>query len=141
MAQKRISIADFRPTQLTLGLAEVARRATKIAKMSGDEREAYLHRKAIPHVIGPGKQLYIVDHTIWLAPYGRSTSVRQCWAGKSPIGQWRLARTGAEWRRMAIARRLRRRQSPTYGAIPQYINELMDNVWRSLRPTGAWRSF
>jgi hypothetical protein len=51
MAQTKIAIADLRPTQLTLGMSEVIRRAAKIAKLSTDDREAYLGRKTIPHVV------------------------------------------------------------------------------------------
>jgi len=40
MARVKIPIADLRPTQLTLGLSEVTRRAAKIAKLSPEDREA-----------------------------------------------------------------------------------------------------
>ena len=56
MAGAKVSIADLRPTQLTLGLAEVAERAAKIAAMKPSEREAYLARKAIPYVLGPSRR-------------------------------------------------------------------------------------
>src|ERR1700683_778760 len=62
MAGVKASIADMRPTQLTLGLSEVEERAAKIGAMTPSEREAHLERKAIPHVLGPGKKIYIVDH-------------------------------------------------------------------------------
>ena len=39
MVRSKIPIADLRPTQLTLGMSEVARRAAKIAKLSPDDRE------------------------------------------------------------------------------------------------------
>ena len=62
MAGIRIAIADLRPTQLTLGLTEVESHAARIAMQSPLERQAYLERKSIPHVVGPGKGVYIVDH-------------------------------------------------------------------------------
>src|SRR5674476_1565713 len=62
MARTRVQIADLRPTQLTLGLSEVKKRAVKIEKQSSADRESYLEKKAIPYVLGPGKHIYIVDH-------------------------------------------------------------------------------
>ena len=62
MNGQKISIAELRPTQMTLGLDEVASRAAKIAKMGPDDLKALLKKKPIPYVRGPGKQIYIVDH-------------------------------------------------------------------------------
>jgi hypothetical protein len=47
---------------MTLGLDEVASRAAKIAAMGPADLEALLKKKPIPYVLGPGKQIYIVDH-------------------------------------------------------------------------------
>ncbi|MGC1860314.1 MAG: ParB-like protein [Methylocystis sp.] len=41
MAGIKISIADLRPTQLTLGKSEVTQRAAKILELSADDRKAY----------------------------------------------------------------------------------------------------
>ena len=62
MTGQKISIAQLRPTQMTLGLDEVASRAAKIAAMGPADLEALLKKKPIPYVLGPGKQIYIVDH-------------------------------------------------------------------------------
>ena len=62
MTGQKISIAQLRPTQMTLGLDEVASRAAKIAAMEPADLEALLKKKSIPYVLGPGKQIYIVDH-------------------------------------------------------------------------------
>jgi hypothetical protein len=55
MTGQKISIAELRPTQMTLGLDEVASRAAKIAKMEPDDLKALLKKKSIPYVLGPGK--------------------------------------------------------------------------------------
>ena len=115
MAGAKVSIADLRPTQLTLGLAEVGERAAKIAAMTPADREAYLHRKPIPYVLGPGKQLYIVDH---------HHLARALWSLKIPevvlgdrLADWSDLETKAFWRMMEFEGLLlahrRRRQSQT----------------------------
>ena len=113
MAGAKVSIAELRPTQLTLGLAEVESRAAKIAAMSPADREAYLQSKPIPYVLGPGKQLYIVDH---------HHLARALWSLKIPevvlgdqLADWSGLETKAFWRMMEFAALLlahrRRRQS------------------------------
>ena len=134
MAQKSIRIADIRPTQLTLGFAEVARRAAKISKMSVDKRDAYLQGKAIPYVVGPGQQLYIVDHH-HLARALWSIDIQEVVLGEQ-IADWSSMEIKSFWRKMEsegycwpIDADGNRRP---YAAIPEHISELTDNVWRSL---------
>ena len=71
MAGAKVSIADLRPTQLTLGLAEVEERAAKIAAMSPTDREAYLHRKPIPYVWVPESRSTSSTTTILRGRCGR----------------------------------------------------------------------
>ncbi|MDI9846568.1 ParB-like protein [Rhodoblastus sp. 17X3] len=130
----KIAIADLRPTQLTLGLSEVSRRAAKIAKMSADERETYLERKSIPHIIGPGKCLYMVDHH-HLARALWSLKIREAALGEQ-LGDWSDLETRPFWRKMEakgyfwpIDADGNRRP---YAAIPRHVTDLTDNVWRSL---------
>jgi len=134
MARSMIPIADLRPTQLTLGMSEVTQRAASIAKLSIDEREAYLDRKSVPHVVGPGKQIYIVDHhhlvrALW------SLDIREAILGDQ-FGDWSDMEIRSFWRRMEsngycwpIDADGNRRP---YAAIPHHIGDLTDNVWRSL---------
>jgi hypothetical protein len=98
MARIKIPIADIRPTQLTLGLSEVTRRAAKIAKLSPEDREAYFERKAIPHVIGPGKRIYIVNHH-HLARALWSLDVREAVLGDQ-LADWSDFEIGPFWRMM-----------------------------------------
>ena len=51
MTGQKISIAQLRPTQMTLGLDEVASRAAKIAAMGPADLEALLKKKPIPYVL------------------------------------------------------------------------------------------
>ena len=134
MARVKIPIADLRPTQLTLGLSEVKKRASKLEKMSPAEREAYLEKKPIPYVLGPGKRLYIVDHhhlsrSLW------SLNIREAVLGEK-CADWSDVEERPFWRQMEMkgycwpidADGNRR----PFSAIPHHIGDLTDNVWRAL---------
>jgi hypothetical protein len=134
MAGTKALIADLRPTQLTLGLAEVAERAAKFATLSSSDREAHLNRKPIPHVLGPGKQTYIVDHH-HLARALWSLKIHEAILGDR-IADWSALETKDFWRKMEskgycwpIDADGNRRP---YAAIPASIGDLTDNVWRTL---------
>ena len=134
MARLNALIADLRPTQLTLGMSEVTLRAAKIIKLSPDDRAAYLERKAIPHVIGPGKQIFMVDHhhlarTLW------SLDIQEAVLGDQHA-DWSDLEVRSFWRKMEsngycwpIDADGNRRP---YAAIPLHVGDLTDNVWRSL---------
>jgi hypothetical protein len=134
MPNGKIRIADLRPTQLTLGLSEVAKRAAKIGKMSPKERETYIDRKSIPHVIGPIGRIYMVDHhhmarALW------SLDVSEAAIGER-LADWSDLEIKPFWRKMEakgycwpIDADGNRRP---YAAIPHHVKDLTDNVWRSL---------
>jgi hypothetical protein len=97
MAGTKAPIADMRPTQLTLGLSEVAERAAKIAAMTPADREAHLERKPVPHVLGPGKKIYIVDHhhlarALWSLKIPEAVLGDRVadWSGLEPKAFWRM---------------------------------------------------
>jgi hypothetical protein len=134
MARIKIPIADLRPTQLTLGMSEVTMRAAKIVNLSPDKREAYLDRKALPHVIGPGKQIFMVDHH-HLARALWSLDIHEAVLGDQ-LADWSDLETKPFWRTMEsngycwpIDADGNRRP---YAAIPLHVGDLTDNVWRSL---------
>lgn len=143
MAGDKVSIADLRPTQLTLGLAEVDERAAKIAAMSQSEREAYLQRKSIPHVLGPGRQIYMVDHhhlarALWSLKIPQAVLGNQVadFSGLEPKAFWRMMESkGYCWPIDADGNRR------PYAAIPGSIGELTDNVWRTLARRLRGRAF
>ena len=57
-----IAVADLRPTQMTIGLKEVARKRQEWASMGKKKRRAAMAEVLFPAVIGPGKAYYILDH-------------------------------------------------------------------------------
>ncbi len=134
MSKPKIAIVELRPTQMTLGLDEVRARAAKIAKQSPAERQQYLERKCIPHVIGPGQRLYIVDHhhlcrALWSLDIHEAVLGERLadWSGMETKPFWReMEATGYCWPIDADGNRR------PYAAIPHHVGELTDNVWRSL---------
>ncbi|MFG1481117.1 ParB-like protein [Xanthobacter sp. V4C-4] len=57
-----VGIDGLHPTQLTLGMSEVKKRAKSMDGLAKDELKALIARKPIPHVLGPAGRLYMVDH-------------------------------------------------------------------------------
>lgn len=130
----RISVDRLRPTQLTLGLDDVVRRRAKIAAMNERELDAYLEKKAVPHVVGPGGGLWLTDH---------HHLVRALWEEGKPtailgerLADWSKLDVKAFWRRMdeqdlcwPIDADGNRRP---YAAIPEHVSKMTDNPWRTL---------
>ena len=54
-------IEQLRPTQLTLGMREVERRAEEIKALPQKRRADYIEQRIVPCVHGPGDRLYIID--------------------------------------------------------------------------------
>lgn len=134
MTGQKISIAELRPTQMTLGLDEVASRAAKIAKMEPDDLKALLKKKSIPYVLGPGKKIYIVDHhhlarALWSLKIPEAVLGQRLadWSDKETKEFWRLMESHHYcWPIDADGNRR------PYAAIPTSIADLTDNIWRTL---------
>jgi hypothetical protein len=129
-----VSVDRLRPTQLTLGMDDVVRRRAKIAAMSGSDLADYLERKAVPHVVGPGGELFMTDH---------HHLVRALWEEKRPsailgerVADWSDLDPKAFWKRMdakslcwPIDADGNRRP---YAAIPDHVAKMTDDPWRTL---------
>ncbi len=84
------------PTQFALGWREVAAKRDRIAAMTPDERGAYLRKKDVPIVIGPGGRAYLTDgyHTLRAlieAPVADKTAfghVLANWSTLAPAEFW-----------------------------------------------------
>jgi len=60
--QLQVAPADLRPTQLTVGYAEVAAKRAEWKKLAKKKRKELLSRHWFPGVLGPAGKVYIVDH-------------------------------------------------------------------------------
>ena len=57
-----VRIAELRPTQITVGLREVARKRLEWRRRAAEDGPEFLGRHMIPAVTGPGEHLYLIDH-------------------------------------------------------------------------------
>ncbi|MBI1649366.1 ParB-like protein [Hyphomicrobium sulfonivorans] len=60
----RVAVDALRPTQMAVGMRAVEAKREKLARLTRRPRKLthYLQRRAIPAVLGPGEELYIIDH-------------------------------------------------------------------------------
>ena len=61
---ERIPLADFRPTQMVVGMRAVEDKRRKIERRAPTERKLrrFLEKRPVPAVLGPGDEFYIIDH-------------------------------------------------------------------------------
>ena len=129
-----IDIAALNPTQLTLGLQEVERRAAQMRKLSRRELRTLKENRPVPYVVGPKRRLYIIDHHHLcraLLAVGDETvflgEARADWSSLDLKAFWhRMETEGLCWpidvdgnRRPCLK-------------IPGHVSELTDNPWRTL---------
>jgi hypothetical protein len=57
-----VELAELRPTQMTVGLREVARKRAQWRKRAERDGPDFLGRHMIPAVIGPKHDPYVIDH-------------------------------------------------------------------------------
>jgi hypothetical protein len=59
---KPIAITDLRPTQITVGMREVAAKRARWHEESKKKKPEFLGTHMIPVVLGPKDRHYIIDH-------------------------------------------------------------------------------
>src|SRR5215472_13534221 len=59
---KPVPLAELRPTQITVGMREVAEKRRNWRAKHGDKAGEYLGTHMIPVVLGPRDRRYIIDH-------------------------------------------------------------------------------
>ncbi|WP_375463561.1 ParB-like protein [uncultured Methylobacterium sp.] len=57
-----VPIADLRPTQMTVGLREVAEKRRRWRDDDAGKRAAFLAAHMVPTLLGPKKRHYVIDH-------------------------------------------------------------------------------
>ena len=57
-----VPIAALRPTQMTVGLREVAEKRRRWREQDPDRREKFLGAHMIPTLLGPKRRHYVIDH-------------------------------------------------------------------------------
>ena len=65
-----VDILSLRPTQIVVGMREVAEKKARMEKLGESRLESYLTRRPVPLTIGPGEKYYILDrHSSVLAAF------------------------------------------------------------------------
>lgn len=57
-----VPIAELRPTQMTVGLREVAEKRRRWRAYDGEGKRAFLGAHLIPTLLGPKRRHYVIDH-------------------------------------------------------------------------------
>lgn len=128
-----VALEDLRPTQITVGGAEVATKRAQWTQLKRKERDHTLAAHWFPAVRGPGERYYIVDHHhLGRALY--EESVRRVWVMQ--LDDLSEVKGEQFWRLMEFHRwahpfdeKGRRR---AFSAIPQSVGKLRDDPYRSL---------
>lgn len=128
----QIAITDLRPTQITVGLREVAAKRAHW-KALGKKRTAYVAQHLVPVVLGPKGRSYVIDHH-HLARALHEEGVTTI--STTVVADLQRLERDAFWVFLdnrgwlhpfdAAGKRC------TYAAIPKSLNELVDDPYRSL---------
>jgi hypothetical protein len=57
-----VAIADLRPTQITVGMREVAEKRKRWRETGTKKGEKFLGKHMIPVILGPKRRHYVIDH-------------------------------------------------------------------------------
>lgn len=126
-------LEKLHPTQLTVGLAEVAAKREAWTKLKRKERKAALDNHWFPCVLGPDQRYYIVDHHHFgLALLQEEVKSVPLLLLKDlsfvePLTFWKVMSFN-QWVHPYDAHGARR----SYDAIPKRITDLQDDPYRSL---------
>jgi hypothetical protein len=123
----------LRPTQMSVGLAEVATKRREWAALGRKARKLTLERQVFPAVLGPKDRYYIIDHHhLGLALIEEKVdavliAVYDDLSWLAPAVFWRTMEFRS-WAHPFDARGQRR----DYADIPRRLTELQDDPYRSL---------
>jgi hypothetical protein len=126
-------LAELRPTQITVGMREVAAKRREWRRKHGDKAGAFLAEHMIPVVLGPKERRYVIDHhhlARALHEEGVVSIATTLVANLSKLDRtafW-VFLDNRGWMHPFDDKGRRR----DYDAIPQSIRELVDDPYRSL---------
>jgi len=126
-------LAELRPTQITVGMREVAAKRREWRRKHGDKAGIFLAEHMIPVVLGPKERRYVIDHhhlARALHEEGVVSIATTLVANLSKLDRtafW-VFLDNRGWMHPFDDKGRRR----DYDAIPQSIPELVDDPYRSL---------
>jgi hypothetical protein len=130
---KPVSIADLRPTQMTVGMREVEMKREELQARKPKKVGRFLGTHMIPVVLGPGKKPYVTDHhhlARALHEEGLEQVLTTIVADLSALDQhefWTFI-DNRGWAHPYDSKGRRR----DFAMIPKAIKELKDDPYRSL---------
>ena len=128
-----ISPAKLRPTQMTVGRAEVAGKRAEWEKLGKKKRKELLAEHWFPGVLGPRNQIFIVDHHhLGLALLEEKVKqvpvmIQRDFSWLEPAVFWRTMEFN-RWAHPYDAHGVRQ----AYEAIPDRLDALADDPYRTL---------
>jgi len=140
---KKANIEHLRPTQMTHGEHEVAKKAEEYSGLDGHELDMAIAEKPVPVVLGPAGKPYLIDH------HHVAAALRRVGVEELPVvlaadlsslevGEFWLAMENRRW---AYPYDVRGQRRP-FSEMPRYVWQLEDDVCRSLaafaREAGAY---
>jgi hypothetical protein len=130
---QQVVIKDLRPTQLTVGMIEVADKKARLAALTPKDQADFMAAHPMPVVLGPGAKLFITDHhhLARAALEARVTNgfytVEADLSDHNPDDFWKEMDKNL-WVHPLDQHGVRHH----YPAIPLAIDALVDDVYRSL---------
>ena len=128
-----VKILDLRPTQITVGMREVAERRRRWHEKDGKKRRAYLGTHMVPVILGPKERLYVIDHH-HLALALHEERVKDVLVsvvadlGRLDDASFWFTMENRGWMHAFDDEGKRR----SHKALPKSVAELIDDPWRSL---------
>ncbi|MFT3812832.1 MAG: ParB-like protein [Acidovorax sp.] len=130
---EQAALADLRPTQMTVGAAEVAVKRAQWSGLRPKARDKLLQSHWFPAVRGPGGRFYIVDHH-HLGQALLQEAVKTVWVMQ--LADFSAAEPGLFWRLMEFRQWAHpydeKGQRHDLSAIPKRLEQLKDDPYRSL---------
>ena len=128
-----VAIGDLRPTQITVGMREVATKRKRWRELGAKKDEKFLGKHIIPVVLGPKQRPYVVDHHhLARALHDEGVKEVAITVGNNLSGLDREAfwtvMDNRNWMHPYDAEGVRR----PYRDIPKTVAELIDDPFRSL---------
>jgi hypothetical protein len=128
-----VAISDLRPTQITVGMREVAAKRQRWREIAAKKGAQFLGKHMIPVVLGPKSRHYVVDHH-HLARALQEEGVKDIAVtlianlGKLDHDDFWTVMDNRSWMHPFDAEGERRH----YSDIPKRVSDLVDDPFRSL---------
>ena len=128
-----VPLKQLLPTQITVGMREVADKRKKWRARHGDKAAAYLGSHMIPVIVGPHDRLYIIDHhhlarALYDEGVDKVLTTTVFDLGRLDQEAFWVVLDNRGWMHPFDDRGRRR----SYDEIPKSVEELVDDPFRSL---------